>query len=373
MLATTPDWGALTQELGGERVNVYVATTAMQDVHRVEAKPSLVARARSADLVVATGAELEVGWLPVLIQESGNCAHPARRAGYFEAASALRLLEVPSNLDRSMGDIHPQGNPHVQLDPHNIAIVAHALTAQLSAARARAGGVLRGDAPRTSMRAGPKPSSAGKRRPHHSRVCSVVIMHRDQAYLCHWLGLDRSRVDRAQARRAAHRRPISGSSSPSSLATPPKLILLNAYNDAKAGELAVGACARASGGAAVLGRRLARSEGPVRIVRRHPQQIAGGEMNTMLTDFSILWPALIAGVLVAISHVPLGQQVLSRGIVFIDLAIAQVAGLGVIAANSFELADRRLGRADRGGRGRTRRRACCSPGPSASAPRCRRR
>ena len=60
-------------------------------------------------------------------------------------------------------------------------------------------------------------------------------------------------------------------------------------------------------------------------------------MNTMLTDFSILWPALIAGVLVAISHVPLGQQVLSRGIVFIDLAIAQVAGLGVIAANCFEL------------------------------------
>ena len=72
VLATTPDWGALTQELGGERVNVYVATTALQDVHRVEAKPSLVARARSADLVVATGAELEVGWLPVLIQESGN-------------------------------------------------------------------------------------------------------------------------------------------------------------------------------------------------------------------------------------------------------------------------------------------------------------
>ena len=72
VLATTPDWGALTTELGGDKVNVYVATTALQDVHRVEAKPSLVARARSADLVVATGAELEIGWLPVLIQESGN-------------------------------------------------------------------------------------------------------------------------------------------------------------------------------------------------------------------------------------------------------------------------------------------------------------
>src|SRR6187401_1813922 len=133
VLATTPDWGALTQELGGEHVNVYVATTALQDVHRVEAKPSLVARARSADLVVATGAELEIGWLPVLIQESGNSRIQPGAAGYFEATSALRLLEVPSKLDRAMGDIHPLGNPHVQLDPHNIAAVAHALTAKLSA------------------------------------------------------------------------------------------------------------------------------------------------------------------------------------------------------------------------------------------------
>ena len=72
VLATTPDWAALVSELGGDRVNVYAATTAFQDVHRVEAKPSLVARARTADLVVATGAELELGWLPVLVQESGN-------------------------------------------------------------------------------------------------------------------------------------------------------------------------------------------------------------------------------------------------------------------------------------------------------------
>src|SRR6186713_1710053 len=132
VLATTPDWGALVTELGGERVNVYVATTAMQDVHRVEAKPSLVARARTADLVVATGAELEIGWLPVLIQESGNSRIQPGTPGYFEAASALRLLEVPSKLDRAMGDIHPQGNPHVQLDPHNIAAIARALTARLS-------------------------------------------------------------------------------------------------------------------------------------------------------------------------------------------------------------------------------------------------
>src|SRR6186713_1175924 len=107
VLATTPDWGALVTELGGERVNVYVATTAMQDVHRVEAKPSLVARARTADLVVATGAELEIGWLPVLIQESGNSKIQPGSPGYFEAAAQLKLLEVPTRLDRSLGDIHP--------------------------------------------------------------------------------------------------------------------------------------------------------------------------------------------------------------------------------------------------------------------------
>ena len=188
VLATTPDWGALTQELGGERVNVYVATTALQDVHRVEAKPSLVARARSADLVVATGAELEVGWLPVLIQESGNARIQPGAPGYFEAASALRLLEVPSKLDRSMGDIHPQGNPHVQLDPHNIAAggaradraarAARAAQAAYYAARGKDFDA-RWNAAITAWEAKAAPLKG----------VHVVIMHRDQAYLCHWLGL----------------------------------------------------------------------------------------------------------------------------------------------------------------------------------------
>src|SRR5215468_7644414 len=106
VLATTPDWAALTTELGGDKVNVYIATSAFQDVHRIDAKPSLVARARSADLVVATGAELEIGWLPVLLQESGNGKIQPGSPGYFEAAPNLKLLEVPSSVDRSMGDIH---------------------------------------------------------------------------------------------------------------------------------------------------------------------------------------------------------------------------------------------------------------------------
>ena len=132
ILATTADWGALATELGGDKVNVYTATSALQDVHQVDAKPSLVARARTADLVVANGAELEIGWLPVLLQESGNPKIQPGSPGYFEAASAVRLIDVPTSVDRSMGDIHPSGNPHIQLDPRNIAAVAQALTARLA-------------------------------------------------------------------------------------------------------------------------------------------------------------------------------------------------------------------------------------------------
>lgn len=105
VLATTPDWAALATELGGDKVNVYTATSAFQDVHRVDAKPSLVARARSADLVVATGADLEIGWMPVLLQDSGNTKIQPGSPGYFEAAPLVHLLEVPSAVDRSMGDI----------------------------------------------------------------------------------------------------------------------------------------------------------------------------------------------------------------------------------------------------------------------------
>ena len=132
VLATTPEWAALLRELGGDKVDVYAATSAFQDVHRVDAKPSLVARARNAGLVVATGADLEIGWLPVLLRESGNARIQPGGPGYFEATGYLHLLEIPASVDRSMGDVHPLGNPHVHLDPHNIALVAAALSARLA-------------------------------------------------------------------------------------------------------------------------------------------------------------------------------------------------------------------------------------------------
>ena len=131
VFACEPEWGALAQELGASLVDVSVATNALQDPHQIQAKPSLIARARNADLVVCTGAELEIGWLPVLLQQSGNARVQPGQPGNFAAADFVRKLEVPGVLDRAQGDVHAAGNPHIQTDPRNIAQVAVALGARL--------------------------------------------------------------------------------------------------------------------------------------------------------------------------------------------------------------------------------------------------
>lgn len=131
VFACEPEWGALLTEVGGEQVSVDVATSALQDVHQIEAKPSLIAKVRRADLVVCTGAELEAGWLPQLLRQAGN-AKVASGAGLFMAASQVTTLEKPAQLDRAAGDVHPDGNPHIQMDPHRLLAVATALSARLA-------------------------------------------------------------------------------------------------------------------------------------------------------------------------------------------------------------------------------------------------
>src|ERR1019366_7837905 len=131
VLACEPEWGALAQELGGDKVSVYSATTALQDPHHIEARPSLIARARNADLVVCSGSELEVGWLPLLLMQSGNSKIQPGTSGYLKTSQFVSRLEIPKILDRSLGDIHPAGNPHIHLDPRNIAKVAEVLRDRL--------------------------------------------------------------------------------------------------------------------------------------------------------------------------------------------------------------------------------------------------
>ena len=188
VFATVPEWGALVQELGGDKVKVYVATSALQDPHHVEAKPSLIARARSADLVVATGAELEIGWLPLVLQQAGNPAIKPGKPGYFEAAPYVNLLDKPTRLDRAEGDVHPGGDPHIQTDPRNIARVAEPLAARLAeldpSNAADYQGRYKAFATRwnEAIAKWEKQGSALKGVP-------VVVQHKAFTYLLAWLGL----------------------------------------------------------------------------------------------------------------------------------------------------------------------------------------
>lgn len=131
VFACEPEWAALTQALGGDHVEVFTATTALQDPHRIEARPSLIAQVRRADLITCSGADLEVGWLPLLLRQAGNARVQPGKPGYFEAAAQVERLEIPRQVDRSQGDVHPAGNPHVHLDPRRLLEIATALSARL--------------------------------------------------------------------------------------------------------------------------------------------------------------------------------------------------------------------------------------------------
>ncbi|MBI3563029.1 MAG: zinc ABC transporter substrate-binding protein [Gammaproteobacteria bacterium] len=124
IFACEPEWESLAKELGGDKVSTYSATNGMQDPHHIQARPSLIARARSADLLICTGADLEVGWLPQILQQSSNSKIQPGKDAYIEAAMLVERIEVPTRLDRAEGDVHAAGNPHIQLDPRNIKLVA---------------------------------------------------------------------------------------------------------------------------------------------------------------------------------------------------------------------------------------------------------
>lgn len=127
-----PEWGSLTRELVGNNAQITVATTAFQDPHMLQARPSLIAAVRKADLVVCTGADLEIGWLPLLLRRAGNPEIQTGNPGNFLAAQFVRRLEIPASIDRSLGDVHPQGNPHIHLSARNIERVAVALAERLA-------------------------------------------------------------------------------------------------------------------------------------------------------------------------------------------------------------------------------------------------
>jgi len=189
VFACEPERGALVQELAGDTAAITTGTTAFQDPHVLQARPSLIAAARSADLVICSGADLEIGWLPLLLRRSGNARVQPGSSGYFIAADYVRKLEVPKLVDRSQGDIHPQGNPHIHLHPRNIERVAQALADRLAEIDPANASYYRGNADDFLLR-WEAATDEWEMQAAGLDGMRIVTYHLSFSYLADWLGLD---------------------------------------------------------------------------------------------------------------------------------------------------------------------------------------
>jgi zinc/manganese transport system substrate-binding protein len=133
VITTTEDLAALVREVGGDKVSVESIAKGYQDPHFVEAKPSFILKLHNADLLVVIGREMEIGWLPPLLTQSRNAKIQVGSAGYLDASTGVRILDIPTGqITRAMGDVHPSGNPHYWLDPDNGRIIAKSILAALT-------------------------------------------------------------------------------------------------------------------------------------------------------------------------------------------------------------------------------------------------
>lgn len=190
VFACEPEWASLARTLGGNKVNVFSATSALQDPHHIQARPSLIAKARRADILVCTGAELETGWLPLLLRKSGNGKILPGQTGHFLAAEHVSLLEIPEVLDRSHGDIHASGNPHIHMDPSRILIIAHALAKTLMTVDAENHANYQKNLDDFNEM-WTKAMTKWQRQTESLRGKKIVVNHNSWVYLEDWLKLER--------------------------------------------------------------------------------------------------------------------------------------------------------------------------------------
>ncbi len=234
VLACEPEWAALASELGGDEVRASSATTALQDPHRIEARPSLIARARNADLLICTGMELETGWLPILLQQSGNGKIAVGQPGHLEVGDFVSRLEVPSRLDRSEGDVHAAGNPHIQQDPRNIARVAAVLAQRLSEIDP-ANSAFYKDRFKDFSARWISATEKWERQAAPLKGTAVVEHHKNMEYLMHWLDLRQVGTlepKPGEEPSAAHLNELLNQLQ----LQPAKMVLRAAYQDARASE-----------------------------------------------------------------------------------------------------------------------------------------
>ncbi len=188
VFACEPEWAALSREIGGDRVDVFAATTGLQDPHQIQARPSLIAKMRSADIVVCSGAELEVGWLPVLLRQGANPKVQPGTPGFFEAARLVAMKELPVALDRGMGDVHAGGNPHVQTDPRNMLPVAKALADQFTRIDAAGADTYKNKLAEFTTR-WTAAIEGWQQKAAVLRGVPVLVQHKSWVYLIDWLGM----------------------------------------------------------------------------------------------------------------------------------------------------------------------------------------
>lgn len=124
VVATTPDLASIAKEIGGDHIDLTTLAKPTEDPHFVDAKPSFIVKLNRADILIEGGAELEIGWLPALLDQSRNQKVASGAPGHVACAQGVQMLEVPTTLDRSHGDIHAAGNPHYLVDPINAKIAA---------------------------------------------------------------------------------------------------------------------------------------------------------------------------------------------------------------------------------------------------------
>lgn len=189
VFACEPEWASLANELGGERVKTYSATTAYQDPHHIEARPSLIAKVRRADLLICSGADLEVGWLPLLQRQASNARVLPNTPGYFEASAMVERLDIPVKIDRSMGDVHAAGNPHVHLDPRRIQTIAKALQVRLVEIDPAGKDYYQQRFINFNQR-WQQAINKWQQQASQLKGTRMVVHHRDWVYLFDWLGIE---------------------------------------------------------------------------------------------------------------------------------------------------------------------------------------
>ena len=190
VFACAPEWGALAKEIGGEHIDVFTASKASQDIHHLRAKPSFLAKMRKTNLVFCTGASLESGWLPVLLQKAGHSNVQPGQAGLLLASEYVERLEIPESVDRSMGDVHSEGNPHIHLNPHNLILIADELAKRLAALLPERANDFSHNLEKFRTR-WEQNIKKWEEQAKSLRGENVVVYHKNWIYLLDWLGLNR--------------------------------------------------------------------------------------------------------------------------------------------------------------------------------------